>query len=522
MYREFLRYIEKERLFAGRKRLLLAISGGVDSVVLSHLMWRYGQQHDVAVDWVHCNFHLRGDESERDEAFVRSWAEQLGCRLFVRSFDTLAYVREKKVSVEMAARELRYAYFAERMQAESLDACLLAHHADDNVETFFINLFRGSGLKGLRGMQPCSASRSHVYLRPLLFARRADILKYAKENSIAFVEDSTNREEFYLRNRIRLSLLPVLESVGPGAVRKMTQSMETLRAADSLVDDWFRMQKETLVRYPAEDLDRAFLAKLGLNPVLRDRIPSRQEYLDRGGLARLGRHEALFWELYLREKAFNRSQISQILANGELGTSGAFFENSDNSGILLREQSGWRWIALEESPSACGNASRRESRLFSDSFSIAREQDFPASPVPGLFKGLEGPVFRTEVKTLFAKSDLDPGPERAYLNYDKLHFPLYWRHWMAGDRFKPLGMKGFKKLSDFFSDLKLSRLEKEQVWLLCSGQDIVWVAGYRIDERYKLEFPVGNPVEAAPSGNPVLPFPRKALLVCLEQENIVV
>lgn len=517
-----MRYIEKERLFAGRKRLLLAISGGVDSVVLSHLMWRYGQQHDVAVDWVHCNFHLRGDESERDEAFVRSWAEQLGCRLFVRSFDTLAYVREKKVSVEMAARELRYAYFTERMQAESLDACLLAHHADDNVETFFINLFRGSGLKGLRGMQPCSASRSHVYLRPLLFARRADILKYAKENSIAFVEDSTNREEFYLRNRIRLSLLPVLESVGPGAVRKMTQSMETLRAADSLVDDWFRMQKETLVRYPAEDLDRAFLAKLGLNPVLRDRIPSRQEYLDRGGLARLGRHEALFWELYLREKAFNRSQISQILANGELGTSGAFFENSDNSGILLREQSGWRWIALEESPSACGNASRRESRLFSDSFSIAREQDFPASPVPGLFKGLEGPVFRTEVKTLFSKSDLDPGPERAYLNYDKLHFPLYWRHWMAGDRFKPLGMKGFKKLSDFFSDLKLSRLEKEQVWLLCSGQDIVWVAGYRIDERYKLEFPVGNPVEAAPSGNPVLPFPRKALLVCLEQENIVV
>lgn len=590
MYKEFAAYIEKERLFAGCKRLLLAVSGGVDSVVLTHLMGRYRQSHpNLELGWVHCNFHLRGEESERDECFVREWAEASGFRLYVRAFDTESYARQQKVSVEMAARDLRYAYFAELMDAEGWDACLLAHHADDNAETFFINLFRGSGVKGLRGMLPRSVSGGHAYLRPLLFARRSEILAYAQEQSLAFVEDSTNRQELYLRNRIRLSLLPFMDSVQPGVVRKITQSMETLRAADSLMDDWFEEQRKKIVlpvggrkncadavdagliglraslaedrlrvgteagearvadsrlslrggRMDSEDregkiedvLTMEALARMGLNPVLRGCRVGTQEILPGERLLALGRHRALFWELYLREKSFSRLQIAQILQNEQAGISGKIFENADNSGVLVREPQAWRWVALEEA-SGDGEEERVASGCISDGAGV-KTGDMPGYPgnlmqgnigdvevgtvdmseVGGRCAGVEallqaagdnqrllasipkelmekgaGPEYTLEVKCIGSKTELDTALETAYLAYDKLHFPLHWRHWQVGDRFKPLGMKGFKKLSDFFSDLKLGRAQKAAVWLLCSGSDIVWVAGYRIDDRYKLDF----------------------------------
>ena len=532
MYKDFAAYIEKERLFAGCKRLLLAVSGGVDSVVLTHLMGRYRQSHpNLELGWVHCNFHLRGEESERDERFVREWAEVSGCRLYVRAFDTESYARQQKISIEMAARDLRYAYFAELMDAEGWDACLLAHHADDNAETFFINLFRGSGVKGLRGMLPRSVSGGHVYLRPLLFARRSEILAYAQEQSLAFVEDSTNRQELYLRNRIRLSLLPFMDSMQPGAVRKITQSMETLRAADALLDDWFAEQRKKTVlpvggrkncadageiglraslaevrlrvgteagearvadsrlslrggRMDSEDrgakiadvLTMEALVRMGLNPVLRGCQVGAQEILPGERLLALGRHRALFWELYLREKSFSRLQIAQILQNEQAGTSGKIFENADNSGVLVREPQAWRWVALEEASAEDLPQVTRECRC-----------PFVSTPDEWL-KGEPGPECVWEIKCIGSKNELNADPKTACLAYAKLQFPLHWRHWQPGDRFKPLGMKGFKKLSDFFSDLKLSRVQKESVWLLCSGEDIVWVAGYRIDNRYKVDF----------------------------------
>ena len=477
MYKEFAAYIEKERLFAGCKRLLLAVSGGVDSVVLTHLMERYRvSRPETEVAWVHCNFHLRGEESERDERFVREWAEVSGCRLYVRAFDTERYAKAHKISIEMAARDLRYAYFAELMEADGWDACLLAHHADDNAETFFINLFRGSGVKGLRGMLPRSMSKGHVYLRPLLFARRAEIMAYAQEQSLAFVEDSTNREQVYLRNRIRLSLLPFIDSVQPGSVRKITQSMETLRAVDALVDDWFAVQKQKVVVPVTSFLPMKALVKMGLNPVLQELHVGKQELLPLGHLATLGPHKALFGELYLREKSFNRSQIAQILQNEQNGISGRIFENSDNSGVLVREPHAWRWVALEEASAEDLPQVTRECRC-----------PFVSTPDEWL-KGEPGPECVWEIKCIGSKNELNEDPKTACLAYAKLQFPLHWRHWQPGDRFKPLGMKGFKKLSDFFSDLKLSRVQKESVWLLCSGEDIVWVAGYRIDDRYKVDF----------------------------------
>lgn len=431
MYGRFVEYVEREQLFAGCRRLLLAVSGGVDSVVMLHLLCRYMKEHgglEAAV--AHCNFHLRGEESLRDENFVRRLAEENGLPLFSVSFQTTGYAREHKVSIEMAARELRYAYFSDLMRSQAMDACLLAHHADDNAETFFINLFRGSGLKGLRGMLPKSEAADARYIRPLLFARRLGILQYARAHQLDFVEDSTNAQTLYLRNRVRHSVLPAIEYCSPGFTDKLVQSMQSLRAVDALVDDWFAELCVQVVE-PKENGD---------------------EFIPAEKAGSMAPHQDLFWELYLRQRAFNREQIAQILDNLKTGIAGKKFHNSDGSGFLLREPEGWRWTMQQDGCSA------------------------------------EKPLLREEKLVLKSKEDIDPDASVAYLSFDKLRFPLTWRHWQAGDRFRPLGMKGFRKLSDFFGDLHLGVREKENVWLLCSGKDIVWVAGYRVDDRYKVDF----------------------------------
>lgn len=430
MYGRFVEYVEREQLFAGCRRLLLAVSGGVDSVVMLHLLCRYMKEHgglEAAV--AHCNFHLRGEESLRDEKFVRKLSEENGLPLFAISFQTTEYAREHKVSIEMAARELRYAYFSDLMRSQAMDACLLAHHADDNAETFFINLFRGSGLKGLRGMLPKNEADAR-YLRPLLFARRCEILQYATANKLDFVEDSTNAQTLYLRNRVRHSVLPAIEHCSPGFTDKLVQSMQSLRAVDALVDDWFSNVCAQVVESKGEG----------------------EEFISQRKVDHIAPHQDLFWELYLRQKAFNRGQIAQISENFKSGIAGKKFYNSDGSGFLLREPEGWRWTVRK-----CGNPE-------------------------------EKPLFAEEKLVLKSKEEINPDSSIAYLAFDRLQFPLSWRHWQAGDRFRPLGMKGFRKLSDFFGDLHIGIREKENVWLLCSGKDIVWVAGYRVDDRYKVDF----------------------------------
>lgn len=438
MYGRFVEYVEKEQLFAGCKRLLLAVSGGVDSVVLWHLMSRYAREHaGLELAAAHCNFHLRGEESMRDEAFVRSLAQNAGTPLFFAEFQTEKYAREHGISVEMAARELRYGFFEELLAGkapETFDACLLAHHANDNAETFFINIFRGSGVKGLKGMTPKSPDRR--YIRPLLFALRSEILEYAQKNALDFVEDSTNAEPMCVRNRVRHDVLPVLERYCEGFVGKLNQSMQTLRLADALISDWFNHLSERIV-----EKEKAGDAGTGT-----------PEFIPMEKLPLAGAHQDLFWELYLRGHAFNRRQIEQIAVNRKNGISGKRFYNADGSGFLLREPEGWRWLPQ------------------------------------GVWGQEKAPLHEEKKVEIRCREDMDTSPDVAYLDFDKLKFPLSWRHWMPGDRFCPLGMKGFRKLSDFFKDLHLGGVQKEKVWLLCSGKDIVWVAGYRIDNRYKLDF----------------------------------
>lgn len=225
MLEQFRKYIESHHLINKGDRILVALSGGVDSMVLAELLRRCG--YDIML--AHCNFHLRGKESDGDEQFVREYADRVGVKLYVKQFDTLDYVENNKVSVEMAAREMRYAWFDDVIGAGGYKLAL-AHHADDQIETFFINLLRGSGIKGLKAMQP----RNGMYIRPLLWASREEIKQFALENGILWREDSTNNDTVYLRNKIRHELIPVFDSIKPEAREKILESVNHLAFENQL------------------------------------------------------------------------------------------------------------------------------------------------------------------------------------------------------------------------------------------------------------------------------------------------
>lgn len=231
MLEQFRKYIESHHLINKSDRILVALSGGVDSMVLAELLRKEG--YDIA--FAHCNFHLRGKESDDDERFVREYAKRVGVKLFVKQFDTLDYVENNKVSVEMAAREMRYAWFDDVIGAGGYKLAL-AHHADDQIETFFINLLRGSGIKGLKAMQP----RNGMYIRPLLWASREEIKQFAIENGIQWREDSTNNDTVYLRNKIRHDLMPVFDSIKPEAREKILESVNHLASENQLYRELLR------------------------------------------------------------------------------------------------------------------------------------------------------------------------------------------------------------------------------------------------------------------------------------------
>jgi tRNA(Ile)-lysidine synthase len=433
-------YIARNKLLGHADRLLVAVSGGVDSMTLLHLLRAAGYRVGVA----HCNFGLRGKASDGDEQLVRSGCSTKNIPLFVKRFDTAGYVGRQGISIQMAARELRYAWFEEVAAAHGFDKIAVAHNANDEVETFFLNLVRGTGLRGLTGMAPAQGK----VVRPLLFAPRSEILQYAQEHGVRFREDASNSQVKYARNRIRLNVLTELTKINPSLLTTMQGNMEHLKAA------------QRLVLGMVDDLQKKACCQRG------GKLHVKISELPTGQVA--------FWlfEL-LREHGFSGATVGDIAAALH-GESGKIFYSPTHQ--LLKDR--------DELIVAPKGGEKPED-------GTPGMEDVAAAEIDE--KGLHGQRVEAGCTALSfevinaTSAPLNQGSSVALLDYNALQFPLTLRRWRAGDRFAPLGMKGEKKLSDFFTDCKLNLFEKRALLLLCSANgDVAWVVGLRMDNRYRV------------------------------------
>lgn len=407
--------------------VLVGLSGGADSVALLGVLVRLG--YDCIA--VHCNFHLRGEESLRDEHFAEDFAVRLLKVPFYKTdFDTSGYAAEKHLSIEMAARELRYNWF-ERMRLKlGAQAIAVAHHRDDSVETLLMNLVRGTGIRGLVGIRP----KNGFVVRPLLAVSRQDILHWLAGRQYVYMTDSTNLSDAYTRNFVRLRVLPLLEEMNPSVKTTIARTAEHLSAAETIYLETIRKARQEV-----------------MTPDHRLSIPALLQY---------PAPETILYEL-LRPYGFTRLV-------------------SDDVFLSLSKESGKCFYATDY-------------RLVKDRdylLIVARRQE-PESAIYTLEteEGVWHVPIELSCRKIVLSSDFHIRKDKhmAYLDYDKLRFPLVLRHWQEGDWFVPFGMKGRKKLSDYFSDHKFSRIQKEQTWLLCSGNDIVWIVGERSDNRFRID-----------------------------------
>ena len=402
-------------------------------MVLADLLLKLKVQFVAA----HCNFHLRGEESDGDEKFVREFAEKNGIQCFVKHFETEKYAEEKGISIEMAARELRYAWFEELRQQLGYDKIAVAHHADDQAETFFINLLRGAGLRGLKGMLP----QNGFIIRPLLWASREQIQQFAIENQILWHEDHTNAESVYLRNKIRNQLLPVFDELHPEARHGLYKSLEHLSSENELYRELLKEKLSQIViqKGEAQSVQKAKVPELVEGPTLSFQ---------------------LLFE-WLRQYGFNTDQCRFIYEAMNTGIGNKYYSPTHQLVIGRNE------LQLSEIKPVMDGEIQIE----------VGEEDV-TSPIHLRFS-------RFEKSSDFV---IDKSPDVALLDADKVIFPLTLRHWRHGDRFHPLGMRGSKLLSDFFVDQKFTEAQKQNVFLLVSAKnEILWVVGHRIDDRFKIE-----------------------------------
>jgi len=415
-------FINKNSLFKREDKLILGISGGADSVCLMHVLLALGYSFELA----HCNFNLRGEESDADEYFVSELAKKYQLIIHVKHFDTLVYAAENKISIQMAARDLRYAWFDKLLIKSCAKYLAIAHHANDDVETFFINLVRGSGLKGLLGIK----EKNNAIVRPLLSVLRLEIEQYLKDRDLVFREDSSNASVKYLRNKIRHELMPLLVEMNPSIQQTVKDEMRILDGVAQIYASKVDEVRKDLTKEKNGIVQFEISALLSLN--------SLHNYL---------------YELLAPYGFYDIESISKALHR----QSGKQFFSATHQLVVDRENIFISLLNIEN-----------------EVFEITKKTTSLVHPLEIKFKV-------TSDKTIIYDNDI------AQLDVEKLKFPLTLRKWKQGDKFMPLGMKKFKKLSDFFIDNKFSIIDKQEQWLLCSDVDIVWLVGCRIDERYKLE-----------------------------------
>jgi len=426
MLEQFIVHIREKNLLDLKYQYLLAVSGGLDSTVLAHLLHLSG----ISFSMAHCNFGLRGDESDGDETFIREMAGRLGVKVYVKKFETKPYSKAMGISTQMAARDLRYQWFEELLDQENFKGIVVAHHADDQVETVLLNLLRGTGIEGMFGM---SDTRDKI-IRPLLPFRRTELEAYALHEGYEWREDRTNQTIDYKRNFLRHQVLPQLQGFDPSALSLLTYSIDRIkdsgRAFFYLYEEWLgkNVQKEERLQYLKIDSIR--------------NSPGKKSLL-------------FYW---LRTFGFNYFQTEDIIKSLEREEAGKTFHSKEYSLNLDRE-----YLILGYKEAEFHEAWLEESSI---------ELSTGTSVYDMLFLNKDFTTDRSSVN--------------AMLDREMLDFPLKVRKWEVGDRFKPLGMKNFKKISDFLIDLKMPLIHKRDIKVLCSGDDIVWVIGLRIDDRFKI------------------------------------
>jgi tRNA(Ile)-lysidine synthase len=442
LLQQFISVVKSNNLFSPKDKLLIAVSGGLDSVVLCELCKQAGYDFIIA----HCNFKLRGEESERDEQFVRELGSKYGTEVLVKKFDTEEYAGENKLSTQEAARELRYNWFAELVEppippslrsGEGLGVRYLitAHHADDNNETLLMNFFRGTGLHGLTGIP----EMNNYIRRPLLHFSKEELLEFAKANKLEFVEDSSNQSSKYTRNFFRNELIPAISKVYPQVKENLQDNIKRFKEIEKLYQFSVNELKKNLCRYKGNEIHIPVKQLMGYN------------------------NTALIYEI-ISAYGFNEKQVEEVIKLA-VSESGKYIQSPENNYRIIKHR---HWFII--SPV-----------IATESANIIIEEGDKQ-----IVFSLGKLSIETNSNPSLDKLKTQTSNDTISLDAKGISFPLLLRKWKTGDYFYPLGMKKKKKINRFLIDQKLSKTVKESTWVIESAQRIIWVVGRRIDERFKV------------------------------------
>lgn len=424
---EFINYIEENVLFTKKDKILLAVSGGKDSALMVQLFIRSGYTFSIA----HCNFNLRAQESDRDEAFVKSLATEAKVPFYVQHFDTKAYASANGLSTQMAARDLRYEWFEKIRKEGGYTRIALAHHQNDSIETLLLNLTRGTGISGMHGILP----KRDKLVRPLLFLSSAQIEGLILQNEIAFVEDSSNQSSNYARNQIRLNVIPQLKALNPNLENTFAQNINRFAETEEVLHAFVAQTRAAICREVKDEV-----------------------YIDIESIKKLKPQKLLFFEL-LKPYHFSSTVVDEILSSLDKQSGTSFYSHSHRISINRGE-------------------------LILSVLSNLKDQNeyfLEKGDTAVIVSGLQIVCSYTKAKTITADQ------HKVFVDADQLVFPLRIRVWQSGDKFMPLGMKQHKKISDFLIDQKVPLIQKEKTLLLINGNgEIIWVIGLRQDNRYKV------------------------------------
>lgn len=438
-----LRYIEQNNLYTHGQTTIATVSGGADSICLASMLKRLG----IRFYAVHCNFHLRGEESMRDERFVEAFCQRNDIKFFKTDFETEKYASEKHISIEMAARELRYAYFEEIRKNNGAENISVAHHRDDNVETFLLNITRGTGIRGAASIKAVNGK----IVRPLLCLSREEILEYLEALGESYVTDSTNLESDFSRNKIRLKVIPLLKEINPAVQANIAQTIDNMNEVLKIYDQYIK-----------ENIQQCCI------------MDGNTLHIDKKKLSSATSPISILHEI-INPLGFTSAQEKDIIKKLN-DTTGAMFHSTSHTLLLDRE-----CIIVEQTRKGCEETNYIEisddtpQRLFIKNTGVLTIMELPINKVK-----------------------IDKDPCKAYFDADKISRHLTIRPVQTGDTFQPFGMHGRKKLvSDFLTDIKMNRLDKERQMLLLSGKDIAWVIGKRSSDKFRIDKETKNVIIAS-------------------------